>query len=130
MEHHSKTDTIMYTVKHGGDILRGDLVGVSNGNYFTIGIYFGNGRGGTFQYFTPKGVVNSREWWEKGQKDTRYAEHAKPWKITRVWKSYLTTPTDTRILKLNRENITDQKEIEDIIKAKEILKEFNIEVNY
>lgn len=120
----------MYTVKHGGDILRGDLVGVSNGNYFTIGIYFGNGRGGTFQYFTPSGVVNSREWWEKAQKDTKYAEHAKPWKITRIWKSYLNTPSDTRILKLNKDNITDQKEIENIIKAKEILKEFNIEVNY
>ena len=120
----------MYTVKHGGDILRGDLVAVSNSNDFTIGIYYGQGRGGTFQYFTPKGVVNSKEWWEKSQKDTRYAEHAKPWKITRIWKSYVNTPRDTRIMKLNKDNITDQKEIENIEKAKEILQEFNITVNY
>jgi hypothetical protein len=33
-------------------------------------------------------------------------------------------------MKLNRDNITDQKTIETILEAKEILKEFNITVNY
>ena len=130
MEHHSKTDTIMYTVKHGGDIHKGDLVAVANGNDFTVGIYFGQGRGGTFQYYTPSGVVSSKEWWERAHKDAQYSDFEKPWKLTRIFKSYLNTPTDTRILKLNRENITDQKEIETILKAKEILQEFNITVNY
>ena len=120
----------MYTVKNGGDVLRGDLVAVSNSNDFTIGIYFGQGRGGTFQYFTPLGVVQSKQWWEKAQVDKAYTESGKPWKITRIWKCYVNTPRDTRILKLNRDNITDQKTIEDIIKAKEILQEFNITVNY
>ena len=123
----------MYTVKQGGDIHRVDLVAVDNGNDFTVGIYFGNGRGGTFQYFTPNGVVSSKDWQEEAQKDKvskMYTESNKPWKLTRIWKSFINTPRDTRILKLNRDNITDQQTIEQIIKAKEILQEFNITVNY
>ncbi len=122
----------MYTVKQGGDIHRGDLVAVANGNDFTVGIYFGQGRGGTFQYFTPNGVVSSRNWWEEAQGDNgnMYGLKNKPWKLTRIWKHFVNTPRDTRILKLNRDNITDQETIENIIKAKEILQEFNITVNY
>ena len=120
----------MYNVKVGGDIHKGDLVAVSNGNDFTVGIYYGQGRGGTFQYFTPEGVVSSKQWWEKAQGDKRYTANDKPWKLTRIWKSYVNTPRDTRILKLNRDNITEQLDIENIFKAKEILKEFNIEVNF
>jgi hypothetical protein len=123
----------MYTVKQGGVIQKGDLVAIANGNDFSVGIYFGQGRGGTVQYFTPRNVVQSREWWENAQKDNvskMYAESGKPWKLTRVWKHYVNTPRDTRILKLNRENITDRQTIEDIEKAKEILQEFNIPVNY
>ena len=41
----------MYTVKHGGDIHKGDLIAVSNGNDFSVGIYFGRGTGGTVQYY-------------------------------------------------------------------------------
>lgn len=123
----------MYTVKHGGDVLKGDLVAVCNGNDFCIGIYYGQGRGGTFQYFSPVNVVSSRKWWEEAQKDKvskMYDDSGKPWKLTRIWKHYVNTPRDSRIIKLNRDNITDQETIENIIKAKEILQEFNITVNY
>jgi hypothetical protein len=123
----------MYTVLHGGDIHKGDLIAVSNGNDFSIGIYYGRGSGGTVQYFTPNGVVSSKEWWENAQKDKvskMYTESGKPWKLTRIWKSFINTPRDTRILKLNRDNITNQQTIEQILEAKEILKEFNITVNY
>ena len=41
----------MYTVKHGGDIHKGDLIAVANGSYMSIGIYFGRGQGGTVQYY-------------------------------------------------------------------------------
>lgn len=119
----------MYTVKNGGDIHRGDLIAVSNSNDFTIGIYFGRGSGGTIQYYrysTPK--------YCKERYDNRVtsvgAEKAGPFTIKHLWKDFLNTPRDTRIIKLNRDNITDQKQIEDILIAKEILKEFNIEVNY
>jgi hypothetical protein len=119
----------MYTVKHGGDIQRGDLVAVSNGNDFSVGIYFGQGRGGTFQYYYPTGVVDSRNYYEDRVK-TQGVEKVGPFKLGLIWKAYVNTPRDTRIIKLNRDNITDQKTIEQILESKEILKQFNIDVNY
>lgn len=119
----------MYTVKHGGDIQRGDLVAVSNGNDFTIGIYYGRGSGGTVQYY-----MSTVPKYCKERHDERVlaqgAEKAGPFKLNHLWKAYVNTPRETRIIKLNRENITDQQEIENITTAKEILKQFNIEVNY
>lgn len=120
----------MYNVKQGGTIQRGDLIAIATGNDLDVAIYFGQGRGGTVQFFSPDGVANSKNWWEQAQKDPRYAMNGKPWGLTRVIKHYLQNPRATRIMKLNRENITDQKTIEDIEKAKEILQEFNITVNY
>lgn len=119
----------MYTVKHGGDILRGDLVAIANGNDFTIGIYYGQGRGGTFQYYYPASVISAKEYYENRLLN-HGIEKEGTFRINKLWKSYVNTPRDTRIMKLNRDNITDQKEIENIEKAKEILKEFNITVNY
>ena len=126
--HHFK-NTIMYTVKNGGDINKGDLVAISNSNDFTIGIYFGQGRGGTFQYYYPNGVIGSKNFYEERLKNNGI-EKTGPWKLGSIWKSYVNTPRDTRIIKLNRSNITDQETINNIIEAKEILKQFNIEVNY
>lgn len=121
----------MYTVKYGGDIHRGDLVAISCNNMQWLGIYYGNGAGGTFQYFTPRRVENARDWFEEHKK----AKEAnglpvRPWSIKWITKEYLQTPRDTRIIKLNRDNITDPETIDEILKAKEILEEFNITVNY
>ena len=118
----------MYTVKQGGDIHKGDLIAVSNGNDFDIGIYYGRGSGGTVQYYGP-----SVPGYCKKRHDERVklgADKGQPFKLNHLWKSFINTPRDTRILKLNRDNITDQQTIEQILEAKEILKEFNIEVNY
>lgn len=120
----------MYKVKVGGDIHRGDIVAIANGNDFTVGIYYGQGRGGTFQYYMPSSVAQSKSWWEQAQKEERYSSYGKPWALNRIWKCYVNTPRDTRILKLHRDCITEQEDVENIIKAKEILKEFNIEVNF
>lgn len=120
----------MYNVKIGGDIHKGDLIAVSNGNDFSVGIYYKQGQGGTVQYFVPQGVVQSRKAWEESQLSTNYHMYGKPWILSRVWKCYIQTPRDTRIIKLNRDNITEQETAETIIKAKEILEEFNITVNY
>lgn len=119
----------MYTVKHGGDINRGDLVAVCHTNDFIIGIYFGQGRGGTFQYFTPNGVVSAKEYYEHRVLNHGIQKEG-TFRINKLWKSYVNSQRDTRIMKLNRENITDQIERENIEKAKEILQELNIEVNY
>jgi hypothetical protein len=118
----------MYTVKHGGDILKGDLIAVSNGNDFSIGIYYGRGSGGTVQYYGPTVPKYCKQRHEERVK--KIGDAAGQFKLNHLWKSFINTPRDTRILKLNRDNITDQKTIETILEAKEILKEFNIEVNY
>ncbi len=117
----------------GGDIHQGDLVAIANGNDFTVGIYFGRGRGGTVQYYIPRTVVQSREWWENAQKDkdSKVYEYVnKPWTLSTIWKAFLNTPRDTRIMKLNKDNITSQQMIDDIQKSKEILAQFNITVNF
>lgn len=118
----------MYTVLHGGDIHKGDLIAVSNGNDFSIGIYFGRGSGGTVQYYAAATAGYCKKRHEERIK--RGANVELQFKLNHLWKEYINTPRETRILKLNRDNITDQKTIETIIEAKEILKEFNIEVNY
>jgi hypothetical protein len=45
-------------------------------------------------------------------------------------KNFINSPTGTRIIKLNKENITDQETIERLLTDKEVLREFNITVNY
>jgi hypothetical protein len=118
----------MYTVLHGGDIHKGDLIAVSNGNDFSIGIYYGRGSGGTVQYYGPTVPKYCKERHEERIK--RGANKGEPFKLNHLWKSFINTPRDTRILKLNRDNITNPEQIKQIIEAKEILKEFNITVNY
>jgi len=118
----------MYTVKQGGDIHKGDLIAVSNGNDFCVGIYYGRGLGGTVQYYGTGTPTYCKQRHEERVK--KLGEAAGEFKLNHLWKDFLNTPRDTRILKLNRDNITDQKTIETILEAKEILKEFNITVNY
>jgi hypothetical protein len=119
----------MYTVKHGGDIQKGDLIAVSNGNDFTVGIYFGRGTGGTVQYYRYTTPKHCKERYNNRVISVG-AEKAGTFTIKNLWKDFLNTPRDTRILKLNRYNITDEKVIKDILEAKEILQELNITVNY
>ena len=119
----------MYTVKNGGDIQKGDLVAISNGNDFSVGIYFGQGRGGTFQYYYVSSPGQSKTYYEDRLK-LNSIEKTGPFKLGNIWKAYVNTPRNTRIIKLNRSNITDQETIDNILESKEILKQFNIEVNY
>jgi len=119
----------MYTVTHGGTLQKGDLIAIANGNDFFIGIYFGRGTGGTVQYYCATAPVHA-----KLAYDRRVSEHGiekqGPFNLGRIWKHYKNTPRETRIIKLNRENITEKEKIENIVKTKEILRECNIHVNY
>jgi hypothetical protein len=54
----------------------------------------------------------------------------RPLTISQMGKNYVNTPDEHRIIKLNRENITDQETIEKLLEDKEVLKEFNIDVKY
>lgn len=120
----------MYTVKHGGDIHKGDLIAVSNGNYMSVGIYVGRGTGGTVQYAWPGSAASSRNWYEQQLKQWKGDKPMRPFTISQVGKSYINSPDARRIIKLNRENITDQETIEKLLEDKEVLKELNITVNY
>ena len=119
----------MYTVTHGGDIQKGDLIAIANGNDFSIGIYFGRGAGGTVQYYGVDTARYCKERYDERVK-SQGIEKIGSFKLNQLWKYYVNTPRETRILKLNRENITDQRTMENIQISKEILKEFNIHVNY
>lgn len=112
----------------GGDIHQGDLIAVANGNDFTVGIYFGRGRGGTVQYYHPSAPVGVKERYDKLTPEQK--EIKGPLRFSNIWKDYVNSPRETRIIKLNRENITNPKMIEDLQKSKEILAQFNIIVNY
>jgi hypothetical protein len=114
--------------KLGGDIHQGDLIAVANGNDFTVGIYFGRGRGGTVQFYHPSSPVYTQERYDKLTPEEK--EKLGPLKLGGIWKDFINTPRDTRIMKLNRENITDPRMQEDFQKSKEILAQFNITVNY
>lgn len=114
--------------KLGGDIHQGDLIAVANGNDFTVGIYFARGRGGTVQYYHPSTPVGVKERYDKLTDEQK--EKRGGFKLGDIWKDFINTPRETRIMKLNRENITDPKMIEDFQKSKEILAQFNITVNY
>ena len=119
----------MYNVKIGGDIKKGDLIAVANSNDFRVGIYFGRGIGGTVQYYHPSVAPYAKEAYENRLLN-HGIEKVGPFKIGLIYKDYVNTPRDTRILKLNRENITDQNMVEAIEESKQILKQFNIDVNY
>lgn len=119
----------MYTVKHGGDIHRGDLIAIADGNDFRVGIYYGRGQGGTVQYYGTDTAKYCKQRHEERVK-SQGAEKAGEFKLNHLWKSFINTPRDTRILKLNRDNITDPTVIQNIEQSKEILAQFNITVNY
>ena len=74
----------MYTVKNGGDIHKGDLVAVCHTNDFIIGIYFGQGRGGTFQYYNPYSVPTSESLIQSGGKRKKSFNTTKKYNIRLV----------------------------------------------
>ena len=120
----------MYTVINGGDIHKGDIIAVANGSYMSIGIYIGRGQGGTVQYLWPGSATAQRDWHEEQLKNWKGDKPMKPLTISQMGKSFINSPTGSRIIKLNKENITDQETIERLLTDKEVLKEFNIELNY
>lgn len=121
----------MYNVRFGEKIEKGDIIAIANGNDFSLGIYYGRGVGGTVQYYMPSGIKHAMNYFNKKTADLiAQGKPTEPLKLNRFWKCYINTPRDTRIMKLNRENITNSTDIEDIRESREILKQFNIHVNY
>jgi hypothetical protein len=120
----------MIKVKNGGEIQRGDIIAVATNNYISIGIYLGRGQGGTVQYLWPGFATSCKNWHERKLKEWKGDKPMRPLTISQMGKSYVNTPDEYRIMKLNRDNITDQETIEKLLEDKEVLKEFKITVNY
>jgi hypothetical protein len=120
----------MIKVKNGGDIQRGDIIAVASNNYISIGIYLGRGQGGTVQYLWPGSASSSKNWHGIQLGQWKGDKPMKPLTISQMGKNYVNTPDEHRIMKLNRENITDQETIERLLEDKEVLKEFKIDVKY
>ena len=120
----------MIKVKNGGEIQRGDIIGVATNNYISIGIYLGRGQGGTVQYLSPGSASSSKNWHKIQLDQWKGDKPMRPLTVPQMGKSYVNTPDEYRIIKLNRENITDQATIERLLEDKEVLKEFKITVNY
>ena len=76
-------------------------------------------------------LLHPKDWHDKENRASVGLPPAnKPLKISQMGKNFLISPTPERIIKLNKENITDQETIERLLTDKEVLKEFNIELNY
>ena len=88
----------MYKVKHGGDVQKGDLIAVSNGNYISIGIYYGRGQGGTVQYIHPSQPDSAKRWHENRAKNLKGIQEVKPFRLLDITKSYINSPSEHRIV--------------------------------
>jgi hypothetical protein len=119
----------MYEVTIGGILEKGDMIAVSTGHDFYIAIYLGMGRN-TVQYYIPQYVIHNKERYDNLLEVNSEGEKKKPFSLKHIWKGYVRDPRESRIIKLNRNNFTDVEQIQEIEKAKEILKELGINVNY
>jgi hypothetical protein len=101
-------------LKHGGELEIGDLIGVSYTSGFYIGIFAGYGRG-TIQYYMPQGVIFGAEHFAKNNKKPKF------------YKAYVYGDNvEYRVLKLNKDVLYKQKDLQQYEQAIDILKQENI----
>lgn len=122
----------MRKLKYGGDLHPGDFIAIAEQNGMSFGWYFGDGRGGTLQYYylySPSGSYESYEDWEKIKDPEIKSRHwrakiySKGFTLKCIRKGYINAVHDTRVMKINNpeEIFTDPKEIETYRKSKEVL---------
>jgi len=110
----------MRTIKYGGQLVPGDFIAVSNGNYIDFGWYAGDGRG-TLQYHTMRGpsvCYNQYKDWlrysdeEKGKNKWMSKRYEKGFTMKCIWKSFINSVHGARVMKItNIEDIfTDQED--------------------
>lgn len=126
----------MRTLKHGGDLRPGDFIAVAEQNRMSFGWYFGDGIGGTLQYYyygAPKHSYEVYQNWENivkpedKQKHWRWKQYAKGFTLKCIYKAYINVVHDTRVVKItNPEEIfTNLEDRETYEKSKEILIKLN-----
>jgi hypothetical protein len=120
----------MRTLKYGGDLQIGDFIGVSVNNCMDFGWYCGDGINKTLQYYTiwaPKVIYEDYEAWKKLPEDKNPGAYKNGWTIKCLYKSYINTVHDTRVIKiLHPEDIfTNKADREAYEKSKEVLIKLN-----
>lgn len=108
----------------GGQIVPGDLIAISNGNYMTIGVAAGEGKG-TLQYWSLHALANARNWYDQNTTPDK-----RPFSIKSLWKGRILSTESTRIMIINESIITTEEEIEKLQKAKDTLRELEIPFNF
>jgi len=122
----------MRTLRYGGQLSPGDFIAVSEGNRVFFGWYFGDGIGGTLQYYyigAPCSSYERYEEWEKIKDPEIKSKHwtakkySKGFTLKSIWKSYINAVHDIRVVKItNPEDIfTTQEDKEQYEQSKEIL---------
>lgn len=97
----------MRTLKYGGNIVPGDFIAVSNGNYINFGWYAGDGRG-TLQYYDLNCPAGLHKDYLQFQKDR---SHLSSWRVKQfeklgfsrklLWKHYINAVHATRVIKIS-----------------------------
>jgi len=110
----------MRILKYGGQLFPGDFIAVSEGNHISFGWYFGDGVGGTLQYYylgAPGHCYDAYQEWEKitdpevKKKHWRNTKYSKGFTLKCLYKSYINAVHDTRVMKItNPEDIFTTKE--------------------
>lgn len=109
----------MRQLKYGGQIVPGDFIVISYGNYLDFGWYVGNGRG-TLQYHTLRGpsvCYDQYKTWlrysdeEKSKNKWMTKRYEKGFTLKCIWKSYINSVHSTRVMKVtNPEDIFTEPE--------------------
>ena len=125
----------MRQIKYGGNLRPGDFIAISDSNHLTFGWYFGDGVGGTLQYYYMSSPINSYESyqdWEKmppveRQKSWHNKKYNKGFSLKCLWKGYINAVHNTRVMKLTNpeEVFTEEKDRELYKQSKEVLIKLN-----
>ncbi len=125
----------MRILKYGGQLSPGDFIAISDSNHLSFGWYFGDGVGGTLQYYYMSSPISSYDFyqdWEKmspaeKQKSWHSKKYHKGFTLKCLWKGYINAVHNTRVMKItNAEDIfTETKDRELYNQSKEVLIKLN-----
>ena len=126
----------MRILKYGGQLSPGDFIAVSEGNRLTFGWYFGDGVGGTLQYYylgAPGQSYEIYKDWEAikdpevKKRHWKSKKYSKGFTLKSIYKSYINAVHDTRVAKItNSEEIfTNPEDRETYEQSKEVLIKLN-----
>jgi hypothetical protein len=122
----------MRKLKYGGDLHPGDFIAIAEQNRMSFGWYFGDGIGGTLQYYylgAPDNCYDVYKNWEKITDPEIKSRHwsakkySKGFSLKCIYKSYINAVHNSRVVKItNPEEIfTDPEDRKTYEESKEVL---------